>query len=227
MGRRGAVVAAGLLAILGVVVVRGAVPAAREAHERAASTATAPTATASTTAPATTAPPNTVAAAPTTVPSAPPPADAPPGTIPSDIQVAGVAVTRAPEPETTPSAPPPCPAPGGADFVGAPVNDHRSIRCQQGVGGVALGPGGSGHAQYHAERLMAAGACSSLFHSTELPQWYSTSYWGENIACVAWSRGCSSDADYIVNGWMNSDEHRPNILDPHFQWMGVGVACDG
>ena len=26
---------------------------------------------------------------------------------------------------------------------------------------------------------MAAGACSSLFHSSELPQWYGASYWGE------------------------------------------------
>ena len=136
-------------------------------------------------------------------------------------------VTRPAEPEPTPSAPPPCPSWGGADFVDALVNDHRSVRCEQGLGDVALDPAVSEHAQYHADRLMAAGACSSLFHSSELPQWYSTSYWGENAACVAWSRGCSSDAGYIVDGWMHSDAHRPNILDPHFQWIGIGVACDG
>jgi len=42
-----------------------------------------------------------------------------------------------------------------------------------------------------------------------------------------WAGGCWSDVGRVMDGWMASAEHRPNILDPHFNWMGVGVACDG
>jgi uncharacterized protein YkwD len=216
MGRRGALFAVSLLAVLGAVMARDAIPMRPRTSERAVAAPVA-AATTVTAAPTSQPAPTTTAPAPTT--SAPPVSS-------DEVQVAGISVTRTPESEPQPS-PPPCPAPGGADFVDALLNGHRSIRCQNGVGDLALDPAVSGHAQYHAERLMAAGACSSLFHSHELPQWYPTSYWGENIACVAWARGCSSDADYIMNGWMNSDEHRLNILDPHFEFMGVGVACDG
>ena len=85
------------------------------------------------------------------------------------------------------------------------------------------------HAQFHAQRLLDAGACANLFHSSELPSWYGSgdAYWGENVACMDWAGGCWSDVGRVMDGWMASAEHRPNILDPHFNWMGVGVACDG
>jgi len=212
-----------------VAVVGDALPTRREAQGRAVPPADVRAATLPSTTTAT-------SVAPSPVPPTPP------TTVGGDIQVLGEQVTRTPDtapPPTAPapvpaspsppppSDPPPCTSRGGADFVDALVNDHRSIRCEQGLGDVALDATMSEHAQYHAERLMQAGACASLFHSGELPQWYSTTYWGENAACVAWSRGCWSDAEYIMNGWMNSDEHRPNILDPRFRRIGVGVACDG
>jgi len=31
-------------------------------------------------------------------------------------------------------------------------------------------------------------------------------------------------ANKVVNGWMNSEGHRNNILDYHFQQEGIGVA---
>jgi uncharacterized protein YkwD len=107
------------------------------------------------------------------------------------------------------------------------LESHRSIRCLNGVGDVALDSEMNPHAQFHAERLLAAGACADLFHSPELSSWYGSGYWGENAACTDWSGGCWSDATRVMNGWMQSAEHRPNILDPHYRWIGIGIACDG
>jgi uncharacterized protein YkwD len=42
--------------------------------------------------------------------------------------------------------------------------------------------------------------------------------WGENVA-VGYS---SSSA--VVWAWLNSPGHRANLLNPRFQWMGVGIA---
>ena len=42
-----------------------------------------------------------------------------------------------------------------------------------------------------------------------------------------WSGGCWGDASRVMTGWMTSPEHRPNILDPHYHRLGIGVACDG
>ena len=44
---------------------------------------------------------------------------------------------------------------------------------------------------------------------------------GENIA---WNRGYADPAMVAVNGWMNSDGHRANILDDRFTATGMGVA---
>lgn len=50
---------------------------------------------------------------------------------------------------------------------------------------------------------------------------YDWSRYGENIA-----RGQDNPAE-VVDGWMNSTEHRENILDCRFEQMGVGLAFDG
>jgi uncharacterized protein YkwD len=41
--------------------------------------------------------------------------------------------------------------------------------------------------------------------------------WGENIA-----RGYV-DADEVMSGWMTSEGHRRNLLDPSFDEVGIGV----
>jgi uncharacterized protein YkwD len=165
--------------------------------------------------PVPTEPPSTTSAAPpATVPVPPPVAarEAEPAPAPAP----------APEPEPVPPPPPACPS-GGGDFLQA----HRSIRCENGLPDVGLDPAMNGPAQFHAQRLLEAGACSNLFHSPELASWYAGSYWGENAACAAYSGGCYGNVSTVMNGWMNSPEHRVNILDPHFRWIGVGIACDG
>src|SRR4051794_33800707 len=44
---------------------------------------------------------------------------------------------------------------------------------------------------------------------------------GENLAA---GRGPAGSADEIVDGWMNSREHRINLLDPGFSLVGIGVS---
>jgi uncharacterized protein YkwD len=156
---------------------------------------------------------------------------------PSAAQVRGITVTRPDPPPATepppatdpPPPPPPCVDAGGTgSLVGDLLNSHRSIRCQNGLGDVALDGSMNDHAQFHAQRLMGAGACNNLFHSTELSAWYSgAGAWGENLACIDWSGGCWGDAAKVMDMWMASPEHRANILNPSYHWMGIGVACDG
>jgi uncharacterized protein YkwD len=45
--------------------------------------------------------------------------------------------------------------------------------------------------------------------------------WGENLA---WGSGESARPDEIVQGWMNSPEHRAIMLDCRFSQVGIGVA---
>ncbi|HEY3380884.1 MAG TPA: CAP domain-containing protein [Vicinamibacterales bacterium] len=52
--------------------------------------------------------------------------------------------------------------------------------------------------------------------------------WAENIFM---STGGSADpsqlASMIVGGWMSSESHRSNILQPDFRFLGVGAAVEG
>jgi uncharacterized protein YkwD len=47
---------------------------------------------------------------------------------------------------------------------------------------------------------------------------------GENIAWVA---GYQNDAFQLHTGWMKSDGHRENLLQPGFDSVGIGVVCSG
>jgi uncharacterized protein YkwD len=44
---------------------------------------------------------------------------------------------------------------------------------------------------------------------------------GENLAA---GHGTAGSAAEIVSGWMNSRDHRINLLDPDFRLVGIGVA---
>jgi uncharacterized protein YkwD len=189
-----------------------------------------------TTLPATTTTVTTVAPAPEPPLPEPETAVEPPPTT-AALHVAGIVATQpepvaepapapepdpAPAPTPTPAPPSPaqCPAPGGM------LNTHNSIRCQNGLNQLGLDGAMSGNAQFHAERLMNAGACSSLFHAPELGSWYSGS-WAENLACYFSSAGCVNDPGSVIDSWMASPEHHANILNPNYSWIGTGYACDG
>lgn len=45
--------------------------------------------------------------------------------------------------------------------------------------------------------------------------------WGENLA---WGSGESAGPDEIVQGWLNSSEHRAIMLDCRFSRVGIGIA---
>ena len=47
---------------------------------------------------------------------------------------------------------------------------------------------------------------------------------GENIA---WVRGYEDDGYELHLGWMRSDGHRRNLLQPGFDTVGIGVVCSG
>lgn len=47
---------------------------------------------------------------------------------------------------------------------------------------------------------------------------------GENIA---WVRGYEDDGYELHLGWMRSDGHRRNLLQPGFDTIGIGVVCSG
>jgi uncharacterized protein YkwD len=51
---------------------------------------------------------------------------------------------------------------------------------------------------------------------------------GENIAYSTSARNPERWADFIVNGWMHSPNHRKNILSRRFNYLGVAVwECSG
>lgn len=227
-GSRGAVVAAvaigsflGLGALMIAWAAEDTVPEAMATHHHEARVAT-------TTLPA----PTTTVTTVVTEPESPPPE--PETTVPPKVQVAGIIATQPepapapasdPPPEPDPTPPPPPPAPVGCPGPGDMLSAHNSIRCQNGLNQVGLDGAMSANAQFHAERLMNAGGCT-LFHAPELASWYGGTF-GENLACVSSSAGCSGGAGTIIDGWMASPEHRANILNPSYNWIGIGYACDG
>jgi uncharacterized protein YkwD len=44
---------------------------------------------------------------------------------------------------------------------------------------------------------------------------------------IAWVRGYADDAYELHRGWMRSDGHRHNLLQPGFDSIGIGVVCSG
>lgn len=45
---------------------------------------------------------------------------------------------------------------------------------------------------------------------------------GENLA---WGMGAPAAPSAVVRGWMDSPEHRANVLDPAFRSIGIGIAA--
>ncbi|MEN0013911.1 MAG: CAP domain-containing protein, partial [Solirubrobacteraceae bacterium] len=62
---------------------------------------------------------------------------------------------------------------------------------------------------------------TSRIQATDYLSGYAAWALGENIA---WGSGSLSTPANIVVAWMNSPEHRDNILDARFREIGIGVA---
>jgi uncharacterized protein YkwD len=113
-------------------------------------------------------------------------------------------------PAEEPAPPPPPPAPTCADDVLTCVNIARA---ENGLGPLAANATLNAAAQACADRMAASG---QMTHSKQHPGGFMA--WGENIAYGHQS------GNAVFNGWMNSEGHRANILNPRYTQMGIGYA---
>jgi uncharacterized protein YkwD len=93
------------------------------------------------------------------------------------------------------------------------VNETRS---SHGLHTLRLNRPLSGEAWRHS---VAMGRSFVLFHTTNLSslvQPYDAYTWGENVAYAATLRR-------VEQLWMQSPEHRNNLLNPAFRWAAIGV----
>jgi uncharacterized protein YkwD len=95
-------------------------------------------------------------------------------------------------------------------------------RAAHGLGGLTVSPQLTASAGRYAQHLAADGAFSHT-DGSDLAQrvtavGYQYQWIGENLGMG------QSSPKTIVQAWMNSPEHRANMLDPRFTQIGVGVA---
>jgi len=143
-----------------------------------------------------------------------------PASVVTDTPVASPKAAPTPTPTTTPShpaaAPAPAPAPPGAGCTNDVLTCVNLARAAAGLPALAANSTLTAAAQSCAERMAANG---KMTHSTAPPAGFST--WGENIAMGY--RSVSS----VFDGWMASDGHRANILNPSYTQMGMGHVAGG
>lgn len=97
------------------------------------------------------------------------------------------------------------------------VADINAARAASGLPGYAVAGDLTAIAEEHSAAMAAS---QSLYHNpsltTEVQNWLSI---GENV-------GVGPTVSAINSAFLNSPEHRANILDPHFTQVGVGVYVD-
>ena len=119
-------------------------------------------------------------------------------------------------------APAPAPAAGVQDLVRA-INAERTSR---GLAALTLNDQLSAAAQAHSDDMARnnffshTGSDGSDAATRIKRTGYVPRAWGENIAAGY------PDAAQVVAGWMQSEGHRRNILNPDFREIGVGVSTN-
>jgi hypothetical protein len=112
-----------------------------------------------------------------------------------------------------------------ATFGSRLVTLINQARAQQGLAALRVAAGTSQVAQAWSQQIAAAGAIShnpDLQHQLEThgsPDW--TAY-GENVGT-----GSPDDPDAVFRAYMASAEHRANILNGAYRFIGVGVVFSG
>lgn len=97
------------------------------------------------------------------------------------------------------------------------ISQHNYVRGLNGLAAFTKNGKLTQAARNHAHRMATGLGLSHDGWDTEIrAQGYAGTYIGQNIAS-----GCSQDS--CINAWMNSPPHRANILNGHFDAMGVGV----
>jgi len=152
---------------------------------------------------------------------------APTTTVPprSATTTTGAATTT----RATPSTAAPAPAPSGASSTAqAIVKDLfgrlNAERAARGLPALAWDADLARMATDWSSHMASAGtfAHRELSTARSLPGISKFSALGENIA---WVQGYPNDAFQLHTGWMKSDEHRQNMLQPGFDSVGIGVVC--
>lgn len=104
------------------------------------------------------------------------------------------------------------------------VNDERR---QAGCGPLSLDPRLGASARHHSRDMARRGYMSHQGSDGTGPldrirsTGYRAAVWGENVASGY------RTADQVVNAWMDSPEHRDNILDCDYAQMGIARAEPG
>lgn len=97
------------------------------------------------------------------------------------------------------------------------VTDINAARASAGLPGYSVASDLTAIAEQHSAAMAAS---QTLYHNpdltTEVQNWQSI---GENV-------GFGPSVSDINTAFLNSPEHRANILDPHFTQVGVGVYVD-
>jgi uncharacterized protein YkwD len=108
------------------------------------------------------------------------------------------------------------------------VWDHNATRTALGLEAFAIDDRATWNAQLAANRLAAdSGSTGCVLNHTsddELRADYrAAGVWGENMGCFP---GCRRAAPGATQQFLDSDEHRANILNPEYRRFGVGASCN-
>ena len=161
---------------------------------------------------------------PTATPATAPTVDPPAPTDPPQP----VAPEPAPAPRSEPVPAPP--APGGttaqASIEGTIVALANEARAAAGVGALQRHSGLDGVARGWSEHLASGGLAlaHNPSYSAQIPGGWSAA--GENVGWIDEGGRYSADAvaQAVHRGWMDSEGHRVNLLNPAFTHLGVGVV---
>lgn len=173
--------------------------------------------------------------APVVTPSAPSPLPSP---TPAPAETPNPLPTPTPAPIETPTpTPTPVPTPTPGPVIDAPGEDDTSTDAEEAINRfrIAEGVAPLRHqaklakaAQEYAQRMATEG-----FFNHNDPQGktvldrvtgvgYSWAIVGENLARVKTKPG--NEIGYTVNGWINSEVHRANILKAEYTETAIGIA---
>lgn len=105
---------------------------------------------------------------------------------------------------------------GTADDTGVAVGLINQARADYGLPGLSSDPELQALADRQANRMAEHGYLS---HTSDLGDQLSWGWWGwaENV-------GYGSSVEWVHSAFMNSSAHSGNILDPSYNYVGVGVA---
>lgn len=102
-------------------------------------------------------------------------------------------------------------------------NDFFSHRNPDGEGPTERGVGEGFSCEKTFEQYRTEGIAENIYYTYPYSSYQSTERNGEEVRRYNWKTE-EDIAEEIVRGWMDSPDHRQNILDPRYDREGLGVA---